>query len=519
MFEERQYQLDDVNYAMDHGPDVRPIHCIATGGGKTLCQAMIAKRELDRGNPTAIVTPRIEIFDQTHSVVSEILGASNVATLKAGSSWRPYLPVHIVSWDTLIARIKRDPFWYPDVKRFIVDEAHLSLSPRKNEVLDHYAEANILIDGYTATPARKSGKGLGDFYTNIKHVISIRELINRGYLAPCEYWGGKRADLQSVHIRQGDYVTKELSEASAPLIGDVVDNWGRLASDRHTIVFAVDIAHCEALTERFQQAGVKAASLHIHKTPQRRREIVEAFRKQTIQVLVNVSIGSYGFDVPSISCVVLARPTRSVVLWLQAIGRGMRPYPGKDFCMIIDHTGGVRDPQLGYAEELRRWTLNKRSRADTNWSRDARNTEKKPDEEKVHECEQCEYLFSRSLVCPKCGTEIPLPKRDIASTNEDLVRLSKRKKDGHKEPWPEPKAFYLMLRYHAVQHGYKSGWAYWKFKEKMNCVPSKSWNTGPTMVPTVRVNNWIRSRQIAYAKAKKRNDARDRAGTASQGAG
>lgn len=184
MYDDRAYQQEDVEYALKHGNELRPIHCLATGGGKTYCQALIAKHEMDAGNGVGILTPRGEIFDQTHGCLNEVVGMTNVGTLRAGMEWLSYMPVHLISWDTLISRVKKSDFWYPDIKRLIVDEAHLSVSPRKLEILDYYADKGIIIDGYTATPARRSGKGLGSFYTNIKNVISIKELIRRGYLTP-----------------------------------------------------------------------------------------------------------------------------------------------------------------------------------------------------------------------------------------------------------------------------------------------------------------------------------------------
>ena len=273
----RDYQEDDVNYAMHHGLDDRVIHCSPTGSGKTIIQALIAKRELARGDETAILTPRNEIFTQTARVVGTQVGVENVGILRAkrqGERWNPVAPVHVVSWPTLIARARRSNFWFPKVKRVLVDECHLSMAPKILEILHHYAP-KARIDGYTATPARQTGKGLGRFFTEIKHVTSVRQLTAAGWLCPVEYWGGATPDLTGIRVVKGDYQNKPLSKACVTLVGDVVDNWLRLASDRHTIVFAVDIAHCEALHDRFRELGVRSASLHVKKTPEQRAEIVE----------------------------------------------------------------------------------------------------------------------------------------------------------------------------------------------------------------------------------------------------
>ena len=499
--EERQYQADDVNYAMGHGINDRVIHCSPTGSGKTIIQALIAKRELDRGDSTAILTPRNEIFDQTTEVVRNLCGYGNVSLLRAkrqGEAWNPVNPVHIVSWPTLIARARKSDFWFPRVDRVLVDECHLSVAPKILEILNHYAP-KARIDGYTATPARMTGRGLGHFFTEIKHVTTVRRLIAEGFLCPVEYWGGKQADLTGLRIRQGDYETKKLSERVVKLVGDAVDNWLRLASDRHTIVFAVDIAHCEALAERFQHVGVKAAALHTGMDQSDRDKVVHAFKTQQIQVLVNVSIASYGFDAPSVNCVQICRPTKSIVLHLQMIGRGMRPGPDK-VCMVLDHAGNVRE--LGMADDLYRWRLDEGRPACENWSQKEESGE--AEESKQHECEQCHHIFSRSRICPKCGWKVPFGKRDVEATDADLVPIGRNLVERLPEGWVSHEVFYGMLRHYAKEKGRNPMWAVHTFREKAGCNPPYEWNDHALVPPDERVSNYIKSRNIAYAKRKRR---------------
>lgn len=517
--EERQYQADDVNCAMDHGIQDKVIHCAPTGSGKTIIQALICKREYDCGDSTAILTPRNEIFDQTHRIVADLCGWSNVSTLRAkriGEAWNPVNAVHIVSWPTLVARAKRADFWFPKVKRVLVDECHLSMAPKILEILEHYAPKAV-IDGYTATPARMTGKGLGRFFTQIKHVTTVRQLIKEGYLAPCEYWGGATPDMHGIKIRRGDYEVKKLSRACVKLVGNVVDNWLRLASDRHTIVFAVDIAHCELLAEKFQHVGIRAAALHTKMDDTERDAVVTAFKSGGIQVLCNVSIASYGFDAPSVNCIVQARPTKSIVLHLQMIGRGMRPAMGEnnlpikdpehpDFkiCRVLDHAGNV--PALGQADDLFRWRLDQGKKACENWTRDEQSGE--AEEAKQHECEECHYIFSRSRVCPQCGWKVPFTKRDVATTQADLVRIGKVLVKKLPKGWVSHEIFFCMLKRYGAEHGYKPGWAAVKFKEKCGCWPERHWMNMVSVPPDKRVRNWITSRNIAYAKGREKSERR-----------
>jgi len=500
MIEDRQYQIDDVNYAMGHGVDDKIIHCAPTGSGKTIIQAQICKRELDRGDATAILTPRNEIFDQTHAIVTELCGWGNVSTLRAkreGETWNPVNPVHIVSWPTLIARAKRTDFWFPKVQRLLVDECHLSMAPKILEILEHYAP-KARIDGYTATPARMTGKGLGRFFTEIKHVTSVRKLIEQGYLAPVEYYAGENPDLAGIKIQRGDYEVGKLSNACITLVGDAVDNFLRLASDRHTIVFAVDIRHCEALTERYQRVGIKAAALHTGMDQTERDDVVAAFKSQRIQVLVNVSIASYGFDAPSVNCIQICRPTKSIVLHLQMIGRGMRPKDDGSECMVLDHAGNVRT--LGMADDLFRWRLDQGKKACENWTRNEESGE--AEEAKQHTCEDCQYIFAGSRVCPRCGWKVPFSKRDIHAADADLVPIGKNMVEKLPKGWVSHEIFYAMLMHYGASKKYKPGWAAMKFKEKCGVWPERHWMNMASVPPDARVKNWITSRNIAYAKAR-----------------
>ena len=514
--EDRQYQIDDTNYAMGHGIDHKVIHCAPTGSGKTIIQAQMCKRELDRGDSTAILTPRNEIFDQTHRIVSELCGHGNVSVLRAkrqGESWHPVNPVHIVSWPTLIARARKSDFWFPRVNRVLVDECHLSVAPKILEILEHYAP-KARIDGYTATPARQTGRGLGHFFTEIKHVTSVRQLIKDGWLCPVEYYAGSQVDLTGIKIKRGDYEVGKLSQASRTkeLIGDAIDNWLRLASNRHTIVFTVDIAHCEAIAERYQQAGIKAAALHTGMDQIERDAIVTAFKSQGLQVLVNVSIASYGFDAPSVNCIQILRDTKSIVLHLQMIGRGMRPAIGQDglpikdpghpdfkVCTVLDHTNNVRS--LGMADDLFRWRLDEGKKACENWTRDEKSGE--AEEAKQHTCEDCKYIFAGSRVCPKCGWKVPFRKKDVAATDADLVPIGKNLVKRLPKDWVSHEVFFQMLIHHAKKKGWKAGWVFNTFRKKAGASAPGYWINMAGIPPDKRVANYIISRQIAYAARQK----------------
>ena len=511
-FEQRYYQEEATDHALDVMPKGEiPILSSPTGSGKTLIELWIAKWFIERGKRANILTPREEILKQFIEHADSILGPCQTGVVKSGYPRSPYAPLQLCSWPTLrsmavrAARQKRDlDTVLPTADVTIIDEAHLSVSPQMGGLVLPFFMKNGLMCGATATPA--SPRGLGSVYTSIKHVTSIRQLIKEGYLVPLEYWGGAQVDLRDVRMRSGDYVAKDLGRSVTRLVGDYVDNWLRLASDRHTIVFTPDQASCEGVTERYNQAGIKALALHSAKHPERREAIVDAFKRQDAQVLVNVGIASFGFDCPSVNCIQLLRNTKSIVLHLQQLGRGMRIFEGKDECMVLDHTQNVKE--LGYADDLFRWRLAPGKNAAYNWSRDTRSGETKEGETpEPHVCRNCDYMFERRLDCPKCGLEIIPAKRDLDTNNAKLVRISAARTGQHAEELelPQGRTLFRQLLHIQERRGYKSRWAVRIYKDihPQNYWPAKAWNDDEPEPPCHALLNQVNKRNRDFRKGRK----------------
>lgn len=512
----REYQQEAIDYALtDMGQDGVPILCAPTGSGKTLVALWIAKHYLERGKRAVILTPREEILRQFYNDADVVVGPCQTGVVKAGWPRSPYSPLQLCSWPTLrsyAARAKerkRDlSMVLPQADVCIVDEAHLSVSTQMRQlVLPHY-EGEGHLCGVTATPSTKNGYGLGSVYTSIKHVTSVRQLIKEGFLAPLEYFAGKQVDLSGVRKRSGDYVAKDLGKSVTRLVGDYVDNWLRLASDRHTIVFTPDMASCEGVTERYNEAGIRALSLHSGKHADRREAIVDAFKRGDAQVLVNVGIASYGFDCPSVDCIQLLRNTKSVVLHLQQLGRGMRTNEGKTECLVLDHTQNVRE--LGYADDLRRWRLGSGGQAVTNWTRDVRGEGKEGEDPKPHECSNCHHLFARRLDCPNCGLEIVPAKRDLEATNAKLVRISRGKSKTKDIELPVGIELFRQILHIADRRGYSVKWAVATYKDlhPNNYWPAKAWNDMEGKEPSHEVLNAVNRKMAAFQIKRKHQRAR-----------
>lgn len=311
--------------------DRRVILCAPTGSGKTVMAAEIAaqfKRVL-------FVAHRREIVSQADAAMPEnVLCVTVMEALNHGPS---------------------------RVDLLIIDEAHRSAAPTYRKLIRRYKAAALL--GLTATPKRIDGAGLDDLYDEIVIHGSVGDLVSRGRLVPYRALEpsaeAMRAlkKLKRIRKQAGDYRTKELSAlVNTPrLVSDVVREYQKHATGLKTIVFAVSVKHSQKLTTAFRKSGIRAAHLD-GTSPERVRSAALAdLAAGRIDVLCNVNLFTEGWDCPPVACVIMARPTCSVTLYLQSIGRGMRPAPGKTELLILDHAGNIE--RHGAPDAIREWYL------------------------------------------------------------------------------------------------------------------------------------------------------------------
>ncbi|MHB1953450.1 MAG: DEAD/DEAH box helicase, partial [Sulfobacillus sp.] len=304
----------------------------ATGSGKTLCAAHIIHSASGRGNRTLFVAHRKELIEQASAKLTAY--DVNHGVIMA-NHWRrrPQLPVQVASIQTLI---RREP---PHTDLLIIDEGHRVMGASYRTLIDHYPDAVVL--GLTATPTRIDGKGLGEVFEHIVSGPSISELIQQGYHVPVRHFAPFIPALAAVRTVAGDYDEHQLEDLMdrPQIVGDIVDHWKTLAADRQTIVFATGIEHSKHLAAAFVAAGVSAVHIDGTTKAAERDDALVGLSTYRYQVVCNVGIGVEGLDIPVISCVVLARPTKSLTLYLQAAGRGSRPAPDKTDLIILDHAG------------------------------------------------------------------------------------------------------------------------------------------------------------------------------------
>ena len=333
----RPYQIEgkrQTAQAMAEGVK-RILTCAPTGAGKTVYAASILCGAVRKKKRVVFLAHRRELIDQSRDkALDSGVPDEMVGVIQAGTKPRANAPVQICSIDTLRARRI-----LPPADLIIVDEAHRSLAASYRWLLGEYPDAKVI--GLTATPNRTDGQGLGDIYERLILISRPSELIAQGYLVkPRVYSHPMTLDLEGVHVVAGEFNAKEVEQrANRPkLLGAIVDHWMQLAKGRPTVGFAVSVAHSIALTKEFVERGVAAEHIDGDMDVEQRREILARFKRGETTIVTNVDVLVEGWDAPWAKVLISARPTMSLVRWLQMCGRIMRPHDDVE-ALILDHAG------------------------------------------------------------------------------------------------------------------------------------------------------------------------------------
>ena len=332
----------------------RVVAVASTGFGKTIVFCALAARAMRKGKRVVIVAHRVEIVDQ----ISWALDSFGVrhGRIQTGHSMTDD-PIQVCMVITLAKRLDRIP--EPDL--FIVDECHHAVAASWKTIADAWQTARIL--GVTATPVRGDGRGLGEAFDAMVEAIPMSELIAAGYLSQYTYLAPPgQVDLSAIKTRMGDFAIDELAEAvdKAVITGDCIEHYRTYLNGRPAIAFAVTIAHAEHIAEQFRAAGFRAASVDGKMDKAERRQRIAAIGNGGLNVLTSCDIVSEGTDIPVVSGALLLRPTKSTGLFLQQVGRVLRPKPDGSAAVILDHVGNVH--RHGMPDAPRQWSLDSKKK-------------------------------------------------------------------------------------------------------------------------------------------------------------
>jgi superfamily II DNA or RNA helicase len=319
----------------------RMLVCLPTGAGKTVVFAQLAR--LAR-RPVLVLAHREELLAQARSKLERALGPDAVVSIEQGAR-RAEAGARVAVCSIRSLRTERLARLVAgrEAGLVIYDECHHAAADDNRRVLrelgcfDDGWEGTLV--GFTATTARGDGKGLDDVFEEIVYARTLPEMIADGYLVPLRgFRVATSADLTRLTSRGADLPEDELAEAvdieeRNALVARTVQE---LARDRRTIVFCVTVAHAQNLRRALNALGVRAGVVHGEMDGALRAKTLKEFADGKIQALANVAVLTEGFDDPGVSCVAMARPTRSEGLYAQCVGRGTRLHPGKRDCLVLD---------------------------------------------------------------------------------------------------------------------------------------------------------------------------------------
>jgi len=439
----QQQAVHDLRLAIRSGARA-PLLVLPTGGGKTVIMADILRSLASRGRSAMVLVHRRELIAQT----SAKLTLANVphGIIAAGITSAD-APIQVASVQTLARRLQHVAA-QPDL--IVIDEAHHAIAGTWGRTLSHWPDALRL--GVTATPVRRDGRGLREVFDQMVLGPSTAQLIADGFLCPARLYAPPAvADLSNLRRRAGDYAIDQAADAmDRPTVtGDAIAHYRKLASGQRAIAFCCNVNHAEHVAAAFNHAGIPAATLLGSTDPVRRDAAVARFASGSLQVLVTVDVVSEGFDIPAAGCAILLRPTQSLGLYLQQVGRVLRPAPGKAAAIVLDHVGNVH--RHGFPDDPRDWSLDGVQRRAGSGG---------PAAPSVRTCEQCFAAFKPAPICPVCGAECaPAPRRQLRQVDGELqelkrvnsqLRVAERKRA---QTLPELLAI-------ARARGYSPGWAH-----------------------------------------------------------
>lgn len=440
----RDYQkqiIDDV--AFEFATKNRVCAVAPCGAGKTIMVGWMAAATALKNRRTLFLVHRQELIKQSTETFTAMNIRHGVAATKYPKDYNQL--VQIGSVQTVARRLAEIP--PPD---FIVpDECHHAPASTWKKILDYFPQTKVL--GVTATPERLGGHGLGDVFQSLVIGPSARELIAMGSLTPYQYYAPPaKFNADEIRVKFGEYVKAdmEIQMDQNAVIGDIIDNYNKLAKGMRAVCYCVSLAHSKHIAESFCAVGVPAMHIDGDTPDIIREQAIQDFRDDKIKILCNVDLISEGFDVPAMEAVILARPTQSLTLYIQQAMRPMRPdknNPGK-VAVIIDHVGNVF--RHGMPDENREWTLEPKK--------------KKITQERILTVKTCPNCFAAHYAarqCLCCGYVYPVAARDEMPKEEDgkllkvedVERKAKRQEVGRARTVKE-------LEQIAIKRGYSLRW-------------------------------------------------------------
>lgn len=491
MIQLRDYQVKGIDLLRDGFANghTRQILSAATGAGKTLLVMSMIKAAIEKNKRSLFICERRVLVEQTSAVLDSMFIDHGI--FMAGTPrFRPDKLVQVASIQTL----ERMSDW-PKTDLIFIDEIHACM--RQSVVAFIKSNPNTKIIGMSATPFNAK---IGEHFTNVVCPVTYKELIKMGNLVPFKVFISQQIDTTGVRLSGTEWESYQLEQRALQITGNIVKDYLALSKKVYgnpvkSICFSSGVAHGTDLMREFQANGINAIQISYLDSDEFKRDVIAEFAKENtdIKMLISNSILERGFDVPAVGHVIIAKPfRRSFASHIQQIGRGARTSPGKEFCVIQDHSGNwlrfLDDYNLLCEVGVRNLSYN---------PNDTARKEPTIKEKEEAKCPKCFHFWPpKNTVCPNCGF-VHVKKNKVITIPGELIDFE----DKIKLECENRMFFFHELLQVCRANGWKEWTAYKMYESKYGALPDfpKGYR-----IPSLNTKNYVRSRCIAYSYAKKR---------------
>lgn len=421
-------------------------YTLPTGGGKTAIFSWITAKMSENKKSVFILVHRQELLLQASKKLAEYgIPHGRIASSMSFSKDA----IQVCSVQTFVNRMDR--YSIPDL--IIVDECHHAVSSTYLKIFEKYKNSKIL--GVTATPERLDGQGLGAIFETLIVGPTISELIDLEYLSKFKVYAPQQIDFSGVKLSQGDYSKGQTEEImdTPRITGNAIEHYRKYANRKPGIVFCVTVKHAQDVAKEFNESGIPAKCIDGTIDSKTRKEIISGLGIDYL-ILTSCEIVSEGTDIPAVSVAILLRPTLSLGLYLQQVGRCLRPFPGKDYAIILDHVGNCY--RHGLPDDERTWELNAEKRK-------RKNSENKIS---IRTCSKCYTVFNPTKIkCPNCNEEYEIENKIPEESEGELEEVKSIAQNEKRKMIGQAKTL-QQLQEVAKILGYNPGWAFHIFNAR-----------------------------------------------------
>jgi superfamily II DNA or RNA helicase len=440
----REYQAIDIEKIRAEyraGAD-SVLHVSPTGSGKTVVFSFITEMAYQKGKSILILTHRKNLLKQTSEKLIE--NGLRHGIIASGYPVLRYR-IQIASIQTLIRRLDH----WENFDFIICDEAHHFGSKTLLKIRDHFHESKLY--GCTATPLRLDNYGLGNNFDSMVVGPSYDYLISKGFLSKPRYYVPDHINLDDIKKSMGDYNKKQLKERfenDRYIIGNAIKFYAKLAEYKPCMVFCININEANKTAEKFCKAGYKAVVIHSKMDHKHVDKAILDLKDGNIHIITSCDMVGEGTDIPRVECIIQLRPTLSLGLNHQQNGRGLRPYPEKEYSIHIDQVGNCE--KHGLIHWPIKWELTKKKF--------------EPKIPAVKTCQICYAPYPAWMKkCPECGNQSMKKERNGPELRDGELKKIDYKELNQKIEESETLEDYLKL---AAKMNYKSYWAHYMYNIK-----------------------------------------------------